>query len=173
MNSNVWAKTILSVYPYLENLASAIDRIVERRALNSFYVSSTDTFKNNIYDVANKLIELSERKIVLINLKILTEETLKSCDRLLAKILIAKYFSKKTTKEICEMFSIPARTFFRKVFDAEVAFEKNLKLKGYDDKKLNNFLKDETWIFSVKEEFKTSKRDVCLDIRRFKSKVAF
>ncbi len=172
MNSNVWAKTILSVYPYLEKLASAIDRIIERRALNSFYVSSTDVYKNNVYDVANNIIELGERKVVLINLKVLTEDILKACDRLQAKLLISKYISRKSTKEICEMFSLSSRSFFRKIIDAEIAFEKELRIKGYNHERLKNFLKDETWIFSVKDEYETSKNEITLDLKKLKRKVA-
>ncbi len=174
MNSNVWAKTILSVYPYLIKVADAIDRIVERRALNSFYVSSTDFSRNNVYEVADKLIELGERKIVLINLKVLTENALKKCDRILAKMLIAKYFSRKKSREICEMVSIPTRTYFRKIKEAERAFEQALSVLGFAHDELDKMLSGEEWIMCAKEEFLNAQKEkeVILDVKKLKRKVA-
>lgn len=159
--TKVWTKTVLSAYPYLIKIADAIDRIVERRALNSFYVSSVNYSSNNIYDLANNILRLSDRKVSLINLKILVEETLKKCDRGYAKLLIAKYFSRKKSAEICKMFSLPERTYFRKIKEAESQFERKMIFAGYDEKFLVNLLENEGWIFGIKTQFeKTKKEDV-------------
>ena len=156
MNSNVWAKTTLSSYPYLVKLATSIDRMVERKALNSFHVTTSNFSSNNIYDLANKLIELSQRKIVLINLKILVESALKKCSLQDAKLLVAKYISRKKSNEICEKLDIPVRTYFRKVNQAECRFEKELSKMGFTPMKLEEYLKDETWIMENKQKFERS-----------------
>ena len=162
MNSNVWGKTTLTTYPYLIKIADAIDRMIERRALNSFYVSGSNYLSNNIYDLANKLIDLSERKVTLINLKVLVESALKKCDRESAKLLIAKYMSKKKTAEICDMFKLSTRTYFRKIKEAEDKFSKQLDLQGYNAFKLDNMLKNENWILDVKRTYeKTDSRETC------------
>jgi len=174
MKSNIWAKTLLTVYPYLVKIADAIDRMVERKALNSFYVTSSDFLKNNVYDVVDKILELSERKVVLINIKILVEDCLKECDKLHAKLLIAKYISKKKSCEISSLLSMPTRTYFRKIKLAENEFEHNLSKLGFDSIKLNNYLKNEEWIIAIKEELLSLKNDktIIIDSYKLKKKVA-
>ena len=76
MKENCWSKTLLGVYNYLETIAGAIDKITMKTALNSFQFSKNNYEKNNVYNISNKLIDLSERKITLINLKILVVECL-------------------------------------------------------------------------------------------------
>ena len=164
MNSNVWAKTILSSYPYLVKLASSIDRVVERKALYSFYVTSANFSSNNIYDLANKLIELSQRKIVLINIKVLTENALKNCSKEEAKLLIAKHIAKKKSNEICDMLKIPNRTYFRKVSQAESHFEKVLSKLGFPPSRLENYLKDESWITETKNKYEHTNNEDKMEI---------
>ena len=159
MNSNVWAKTTLFSYPYLVKLADSIDRMVERKALYSFHVTSSNFSSNNVYDLANKLIELSERKIVLINLKVLVETALKNCCKEDAKLLVAKYIARKKSNEICERLNIPLRTYFRKVSIAENKFERELHKLGFPPSKLEEYLKDETWIIDAKQKFEHIRED--------------
>ena len=174
MNSNAWGKTLLTIYPYLIKIGDAIDKIVERKALNSFYVSSCDFLKNNVYDVVDKIIELSERKVLFLNMKVLVDDCLKKCKRINAKLLIAKFISKKKSNEICELLSMPIRTYFRKIKMAESEFEKILNRSGYDSVKLNSYLKDEGWIIDIKNEFLNSQQDspIILDAFCLKKKVA-
>lgn len=171
MNTYVWSKTILSIYPYLSGIADAIDKVVERRAINSFYVSSVDCGKNDTLSVVNKLIELADRKIVLINLKVLVDKCLRSIDRTMAKVLIAKYISRKKGKDGSLFLGIPERTYYRKVKEGEAAFGEELKKQGYDDKKLEEFLKGEEWIFEIKEGFEKEK-EVLFNSNFIKKKVA-
>ena len=174
MNKNVWGKTLLTVYPYLINIADAIDRMVEKKALNSFYVSSNDFLRNNVFDVVDKIIELSERKVVLINIKVLVTDILKKCNKKHAKVLIAKYISKKKNDEICELLNLPPRTYFRMIKLAENEFEEKLLKSGYSELKLYNLIKDETWIVDIKEEIQASQRnrDVEINSLALKKKVA-
>ena len=145
-------------------LASSIDRMVEKKALSSFHVTSSNFSTNNVYDLANKLIDLSQRKIVLINLKVLVENALKNCPRDEAKLLIAKYIVRKKSADICKMFNLPLRTYFRKVSEAECRFEKELHRLGYSASKLQEFLKDETWIMDTKEKFEHSKEETQIEL---------
>ena len=170
MNTNVWTKTTLSSYPYLIKIADAIDRIVERKALNSFYVSSSNFASSNVYDVANNIIDLTQRKVVLINLKILVEDCLKKCDRLNAKILIAKYISKKKNKEIGELLGLSLRTLYRRLKLAERQYEFSLRELGYDSYRLKDFLKDEEWILDIKGQYEKGQEEtITLNHRLLKS----
>ena len=159
MNANVWAKTLLTIYPYLIGIADAIDRVIERRAINSFFVSSVDLARNDTFSVANKIIELSERKVVLINIKVLVDKGLRSIDRTLAKVLIAKYISRKKGKDACALLSIPERSYYRKIKEGEICFEEAIKKQGYDEKRLEDMLKGEEWILDLKREFESTKKE--------------
>ena len=67
----IWSKTILSVYKYLEALANSIDDLVMKKSINSAFYSSYRFY--SCYDVANKIMQLTERKINLINIKVLSK----------------------------------------------------------------------------------------------------
>lgn len=151
MKNNNWGKTILYIYKYLERITEGIDKLVEREALNSYYYNSTRD--NDVSIVAGKIIELTERKKRLINIKVLTEKSLKSIDSLLAKVLIGKYIDEDICEEIALRLNLPMRTFFRRLSQAEDMFSNALSRFGFNDEKLNKYLQGENWIIDVYENF--------------------
>jgi len=152
----IWARTLLSVYRYLERISGAIDKIIMQSALNSSNILGQNYFYNNVYSITQKLIDLSERKITIINLKLLTEEILKELSVRDAQLLIEKYFDRQKFKDIAERSDVSIRTVFRKLETAETNFNKRLIAKGYNDLKLKQFLKNENWIMQVHDRL-TSK----------------
>lgn len=161
-NELLWTKTILSVYRYLERICGAIDKIVMKSALGSCNIVGQSFFYNNVYSISQKIIDLSERKVSLINLKILTEEVLEKISKNDAKLLIKKYFDGEKCREIAQDMDISMRTLFRKLESAQTSFSKNLKLKGYDDEKIFQMLKNEKWIVNVYERLKNKDDEVVL-----------
>ena len=158
-----WAKTLLSVYRYLERIAGAIDKIVEKTGLGSANICGQNYFYNNIFAVSQKMIDLSERKVTLINVKILVEETLKKIDPEDAEILIEKFFDGVKTRELVELHDISMRTAFRKIDSAVKSFASALVVKGYDDIALEKMLKNEHWILQIHERLLTKdEEDVSL-----------
>ena len=147
---NIWAKTILTSYRYLERLADAIDSMVESRGLYSRVMSGVSYSTNNIYNLADKLIELSERKVKLINIKVLTEKTLEKCGENSAKLLISRYIDEKKNAEIAEFYQLSLRTYFRRLSDAERRFEEVMAINGFGDEKLEKYLSGERWIMEIK-----------------------
>ena len=147
----VWAKTLLSVYRYLERIAGAIDKIIEKTGLGSANICGQNYYLNNIFTVSQKMIDLSERKVTLINIKVLVEEALKKIDPEDAEILIEKFFDGVKTREIVELHEISMRTAFRKIDSAIKSFASALVLKGFDDLRLEKMLQNEHWILQVHE----------------------
>ncbi len=145
-NDLVWAKTILSVYRYLERICDAIDNIVMQSALGSFSIVGQDYSFNNVYSISQKIIDYSQRKITLINLKVLIEDVLQEISSADAKILIERYVEGAKRREMAEKFNVGLRTVYRKIDHAEQAFVKKMRLKGYGAFKMQEFLKDELWI---------------------------
>ena len=153
MENTNWSKTLLGVYRYLPRVTYAFDKIVKTRAYNSFYGSSNNPGFNDVMNISNAILDLTERKISLINLKLITEKALKSMDTDLARILILKFIDGKKSVEIAEKFGFCLRTFFRKINTALISFKKALNRIGYDDVKLFDMLKKEKWILEVYRAF--------------------
>ena len=148
-NNLAWTKTILSVYRYLERICGAIDKIILNTGLSSRNVSLTNYFRNDALSVSQKIIDLSQRKVSLINLKLLTEQCLKKIKTDDARLLILCYIDGMKRRELADKFGISMRTIFRRIDAAESSFAKMLHLKGYTDSKLAEDLKNENWIKSV------------------------
>lgn len=154
-----WVKTILNVYRYLEKLANAIDKIVISRATNSFYTCSGNLAFNDVMCVSEDILNLTQRKINLINLKIIIENAFSKIDENLAKILVLSYIEKRTCFECADLLNISVRTFFRKLKIALKSFEHALKRENITQEYLENKLKGENWIIEVKNKIQ-GKNDI-------------
>lgn len=160
MTNYIWTKTILSAYNYLEKISDAIDNIVEKRAINSYHMSSVNFSINNTMAVADKLIELGDRKVRLINLKILCEKALEKCQPKHASILIEKYVDGGKAQEIAERYNLSLRTYFRRLNMAENEFSCNLSMMGYDDKKISQYLSTEKWIEEIYRRYSSQGQEI-------------
>lgn len=152
MKNNNWSKTILEVYRYLPRVTYAYDKIIKSKAINSQYTRTYDSF-NNVFDVTNSIIDLSQRKITLINLKIITEKILKTIDKKYAKLLVLRFVDGYKFSELANIFKVSQRTLFRRITKALDSFTHNLVLQGFDSKKLFDELKEENWIMEVYKSY--------------------
>ena len=159
MNKSIWAKTILTSYRYLERIADVIDLMVENSGLNSMDISGVNFSYNNILSLSEKMINLSERKVKLINLKILTEQTLEKCGELFSEILILRYIEGKSNVEIIEKTGLAYRTYFRRLADAEHRFEEVLRGRGFNYEKIEDYLASENWILGIKNRIESLKKN--------------
>ncbi len=135
-NQQVWGKTLLSSYNYLERLCESIDNVVEKTAVNSYYTGffgGGDT----VEEVSKKIIEYSNRKIGYINLKLIIERTLKSLPKDYAKLLILKFIQKIDMDRICELLKLKIRSSYRRIELAVKAFSEKLEQFGYTKEKLD------------------------------------
>ena len=164
MKDNVWAKTVLTVYRYLERVCGAIDKLVESKAMSSFYVCSNNFYNTNVSNIADKLINLIERKKTLINLKVLVCDALKKCDKLSAQILIEKYIDGDKQNKIADRHNISLRNYFRKIVTAENNFTLQLSRLGFPEEKLASFLSGERWILDVYSRFSSVSRENLFEI---------
>lgn len=165
-NNLIWAKTILSVYRYLERICGAIDKIMLQSALGSSNILGQNYFYNNTYAISQRLIDLSERKVTLINLKLLTDETLKSLKPKTARMLIERYFEGKKVKDMAEQEQTTIRTVFRRISLAEEKFGATLQKNGYNDFHLRKLLEHEQWIKNVYESMSSkNSENFCLSGR--------
>lgn len=153
MKECVWAKTILSCYRYIERICGAIDKVIEKKALGSFYACSCNFAKSNVLNVTDKIIKWSEKKKTLINLKVLTCDALRKCQKLNAQILIERYIEGDKATDIAERHNLPMRSYFRRLAAAERDFLAQLAHMGYGENRLNEFLCDIGWIMKVYDQY--------------------
>ena len=161
-NEIIWTRTILSVYRYLERISNAIDKIVKRSAIASGFLSHQNYYYNNVLSISQKIIDLSQRKVTIINLKVLIDDILKTLSKKDAAVLIEKYIDCLKIKEIAQRENLSVRTVFRRIENAEISFAKTLRLKGYCESKLASLLKDEKWINNVFCRLAQKEEDICL-----------
>lgn len=143
MEQIVWSKTLLTCYGCLEKISDAIDHLVYLNGINSGCMKTDALF------CVNKILELTERKKLLINLKVITEEVLAKLDTLDARILILRYFDKVKTEECAKLLSLSKRTYFRRLKVAVASFAHGLKSIGYTAQKVANITKNELWIHDL------------------------
>ena len=155
-----WVKTILNVYRYLERVSNAIDKIVDSRAINSFYTSGSNLSFNDISNVSNDIICLTERKVKLINLKIIVEKGLENTNEQLVKYLILNFIEKRTCFDCAKILNVSLRTYFRKLNLALGSFEKALLRQGYDKSYFDEMLKKESWIMEVKNSIEKKNTEI-------------
>jgi len=140
-----WSKTILSVYKYLEALSNSIDELVLKKSINSAFYNN-GRFNSSCYDCANKIMQLTERKVNLINIKVLVDDTLSKMPLKYRQLLALSYIDNAKSEDIAEIMHISIRTFFRKKNEALNSFAKNLILQGYSKEKLENMFCGEHWL---------------------------
>lgn len=165
MKTNIWAKTLLTIYRYLERMAGAIDKMIETRALGSMNVSGANYSENNILSLSEKIINLSERKVKLINIKILIEDSLEKCGKSYARLLIGKYLDECTNTDLCEKFGLSHRTFFRRLSDAERRFESAMESFGFNSNRLDEYLAGEQWILMARTSILATKAGDKIDLK--------
>lgn len=152
-NNFYWTKTLLTVYKYLERVAGAVDKIILKNGLNSANITGQNYYYNNVYVVTEKLINLSQRKVTLINLKVLVEQTLCEVDEEDAILLIERFIESAKVKDIMQQHDLSLRSTFRKIERAIDNFGNCLRKKGYNDIYLAQMVKDEKWICNVHQRF--------------------
>lgn len=155
-----WAKTILNIYRYLERVSNAIDKIVISRATNSFYTSGSNLSFNDIGNVSNDILNLTERKIILINLRIIIENALVNTNKDYVKYLILNFVEKRSCYESARILNVSLRTYFRKLNLALTSFEKALIRNGYDIEYFEQKLSNESWIMEVKNKIQLQKNEM-------------
>lgn len=171
-NDLYWTKTILTVYRYLERICGGMDKIIMQRALSSSNIVGQNYFYNNTFTLTQKIIDLSERKVTLINLKVLIEDSLAEIDEKDSQILIEKYVDGLRNPQLCESLGVGLRTIFRKIECAEYSFKSKLCSKGYNDIKLRDMLQKETWIKNVYNSIALKKEEYSLSNSEFSKAVS-
>ena len=170
MNIQVWCKSFLSIYNVLPMIVSSIDKIIYLKSVNSssYNFDALMGTENQIKNIVN----LTQKKVNLINLKVLTDETLVDMSEEKSKLIVLRFIDNIESKNAIKILGLSRRTYFRRLNEALSEFEhvfytKLIKNKLlYRELKNEEFLEDifnkiDTFNKSVKEiETKTSRVDI-------------
>lgn len=149
MNLKIWSKTLLNIYGCLFRLTNEIDKIVLNFGIKSGFYNGICKTYNDI----EKVIELTQRKITLINIKVLIEKCLDNLEDTSCKILTLKFVDKMSSETIIKALNIKRRTYFRKYNQALSGFSNQLLVNGFDSNNIFKLIKDETWIIDIFNTF--------------------
>lgn len=153
MKQILWSKTILSAYRYLERIVSAIDKLVIKEAMGSISSNSLIYSLKSAEAITSKILDYTEKKVALINVKVLIEKALYSMKREQALILVKKYINCQKTNEIISEIGCPRRSFYRKLDSATKTFSYVVKMMGFSEQRLDEMLSDQKWLMKIYNKF--------------------
>jgi len=137
-----WSKSFLSIYHILPVLTSSIDKLVYLKGINSSNFNLSNNF--NTYHQVDVIGNLMQKKINLINLKVITDEVLLEMDEEDSKLLIFRYIDGLNATKCIELSHMPKRSYFRAFSMALNKFQNLFYLKVLSNKKIyNSFINDE------------------------------
>lgn len=163
MELNIWSRTILESYHHMERVVKSIDKTFMNICLSSRCSSWYDSVINSTLSIADKLTCLSERKILLINTKVLMDKVLSTMDKNLSKILILRFVKKYTNEDISKMYNVCTRTITRKCQKGLEEFTRHILVNGYTSHRIQILYGKERWLMdlyraNINEEIALSNR---------------
>lgn len=147
----LWAKTLLSVYDNLDDLAERLDSLIYQIGIDQKYPRI-----HADWDVYEKIINLSEKKVTIINLKILIDSTLNLMTEKSVQIAEDICIHRMKVAEWAFINKTALRTAFRRVDKALREFTSILVARGYTEERLNDWLAREDWLFIQKDRANTA-----------------
>lgn len=142
-------KTLISAYKYIERTCEAVDKFIFNHAISY----GPDPAIHSTFDVLNNIVELMDRKIKLINLKLIIDEAIKSLPAIDKQVLILKMRFRASIKNIRDILKLPSeRTTFRRIDNALENFVTQLNKNNKCDE-VELMLKNEGWIANIKKSY--------------------
>lgn len=163
MELNIWSKSILKAYRNLSRVVKSIDKTFMNICISSRCSSWYDSVINSTLAVTDKLLTLSERKILLINTKVIIDEVLSNMDKDLAKLLILRYIKHYNNEKIASMYRVCVKTITRKFDKAIDNFAVQLKKRGYNSHRIKVLYEKERWLMDIYRQ--TMNEEIKLDER--------
>ncbi len=113
-NGLMWTRLVLEVYNKLPQMARTFEKAGDNLVKSSL-TSGRYGLGYTTEEIFEKMIELNYRKTGIINLKVLTDQSLRRIDTSYANVLKARYFLKLDYATIAQKENTTQRTVFRKV----------------------------------------------------------
>lgn len=163
MKFDLWSKTLLRSYGMLDKAIGSIDKTFERIVSSSRCASSYDTLFNGTELIADKLLNLIQKKKILVKTQDLVNDILNNMDEYHAKLLVLKYIKNISNEELSAIFEKSVRTVLRHSLIALDEFGTALELSGMTPTDFMDAYLEQKWILEIykkieKEEVVYAKR---------------
>ena len=145
-----WSKAALSIYRYLETMSTTLDKLVVDLSKGSN--STVAPRYHSTYFQANRIIELTERKRKVVNLKVAIEDSVSRLDKISRRIITLVYFDGVRSEAIAQLMNMSVRTFFRRKLYATKELINIMEALGYDADFFESEYFSEKWFMSVYDE---------------------
>lgn len=113
MKENIWCNTMLVAYTALPEIVKSIEKTVDLKVKSGFQ-SRHFSFGLSTEEFLNSILQLNQRKIRLINIKVLIDRVLELLPEADTAFLCLRYFERKTFQEVSERLGCSLRTVFRR-----------------------------------------------------------
>lgn len=135
----------------------SIDKLIATKTEN-FSVSMGE----NMESLSNEIINLTERKVSLINIKVLIDKAIARLSKGNKKMIILRYIDNMSINDLSELLGISQRTYFRKINSAFAAFCNMLAFENTLNKDLLSKYLRERWFANFVDYFdEGSKKTDC------------
>lgn len=131
-------------------MSSTLDRLVVGLSRGN-NVSAIPKY-NSTYFQASKIIELTERKRKVVNLKVAIEDSVARLDKTSRRIITLVFFDGIRSEAISQLMNMSIRTFFRRKLYAVNQFTNIMETLGYDVEFFESEYFGEKWFMSVYDE---------------------
>lgn len=145
----VTAKTVIKTYGRLSKVAEDIEKIIKDAALGSFGSTQPAICQ------AEKILDLIEKKNLLVNLKLIARKALKALTEEEFDILASRYGRSK--KELY----LSRRTYFRRVRNALRAFSRELAARGITREVFENDYAGKVHFLQVERQLVLNEEKAC------------
>ena len=146
---SAYTKALFTVYPSIPNIISVIDNIVLSRASSIVPCSGIYTGANSTYNEIEKVIDMSERKMKLLNLVALTREILSSLSEKDYEVVDMRFFKRMKTSSIAERLMVDERSVYRRLKRAVEKASEYCIAHGFGSVFMEHEIKGESWIKEI------------------------
>lgn len=151
-----WSNTALVAYSLLPKIAKELGFGIESRVKSSFQ-SRHLKIGVSTEQLIGEIIELTEQRRKIINLRFIVSRALESMKEDTRKILTDRMIKKKTFQQIADEYGVSLRTVFRRVANAEEEFAHNLRRCGYTDAWLEREYGQDKYLAPISKRIKEDK----------------
>ncbi|MDR2634662.1 MAG: hypothetical protein LBC13_01630 [Clostridiales bacterium] len=113
IKENLWVGALLASYTFLPKLAKSVDKAIKARVKSGF-MSQHLNYGISAEELVVSLIALNERKVLLINTKVIVDEICSKLKTEDLKLLRLRYFEHKQFSDIAVILNCALRTVFRR-----------------------------------------------------------
>ena len=143
IKERLWAKTLLTAYPYLVRAAEEADARLADEAVSSWRspLSAEDTCK--------RLMRIVAAKEGYINARVITNECVARLPQKLGRALKCRYFEMLSYPVIARVAGVSERSVYNHMQRAEEAFAGALVSRGYGVERLEELFGDNVFLKGV------------------------